>query len=112
MSVRRPRVSEKVVQAAVIRCYEAFGCAVYAHSEPRAAIVSPGYPDLTVLCPKRHHLWYHEVKAPGGRLRPSQVAFRALAESCDETVIVGGLAEARAQLERIGLALKDGTVAA
>ena len=100
------RVSEKVVQAAVVRCYEAFGCIVYAHSEPRAALVTPGYPDLSVYCPRRHHFWWHEVKAPKGKLRPSQIAFKRVAESCDETVVVGGLAEARAQLVKIGLALE------
>ena len=100
------RVSEKVVQAAVVRCYEAFGCVVYTLSQPRHTMQTPGLPDLYVMCPKRHHAFWHEVKAPGGKLRPSQVDFRRTAEACDETVIVGGLAEARAQLVKLGLALE------
>ena len=109
---RRPRVSEKVVEAAVIRAYAAFGCRVWKHSEPRAAMISAGYPDLTVVatCPWGDLLFYHEVKAQGGKLRPDQLAFRKAAEAAGLVVVVGGLAEARTRLEDIGLALKDGTV--
>ena len=100
------RVPEKVVQKGVIALYEAFGCRVWHHSEPRAALVSVGYPDLTIFCPRRKARWYFEVKAKGGKLRPSQVAFKLTAESCGCTVLVGGLREAKDHLKRIGLALQ------
>jgi hypothetical protein len=109
---RRPRIPEKVVEVAVIRAFTAFGCHVYKLSQPRHTMQTPGLPDLYVLAPKVHRAFWFEVKAAGGTLRESQHAFKCAAEACDVTVIVGGLAEARHQLEHLGLALKDGRMAA
>jgi hypothetical protein len=50
---------------------------------------------------------FHEVKAPGGRLSPDQIAFREACLSAGVAHIVGGLDPAIAFLVRTGRARSD-----
>lgn len=85
---------EREIQVDVVKLYKAFGCQVWSHSELRRAKVTPGYPDLTVLHPRRRLTWYHETKTPSGTLEPAQLEFGSVAAESGVTVIVGGVAAA------------------
>jgi hypothetical protein len=101
--VNAPRASEKRVQAAVVRLYRTFGCLTFSLSQPRATMQAEGLPDLWVFAPRRRAAWWHECKREGGALRAEQFGFAELCRACDVGHVIGGLAEARAKLEALGL---------
>lgn len=85
---------EREIQADVVKLYKALGCQVWSHSELRKTKQTPGYPDLTVLHPRRRLFWCHETKTPTGTLKPAQLEFRSVAAKCGLEVVVGGVAAA------------------
>lgn len=104
---RRPkripgRVSEKDVQAAVVRAFRAVGCTVWSLSQARATQQTPGLPDLFITHPARGLFLAWETKAEGGRLRPEQRVFRDHCVAAGVRHYVGGLEEARAVIEHLG----------
>ena len=82
---------EREIQGDVVRLYKALGCQVWSHSELRKTKQTPGYPDLTVLHPRRRLAWYHETKTPTGTSSPAQRTFLGTAAECGVTVVVGGV---------------------
>ena len=85
---------ERQIQVDVVNLYKAFGCQVWSHSELRKTKATPGYPDLTLLHPRRGLYFYHETKTPTGTLEPAQVTFRSVAAACGLTVVAGGVTAA------------------
>lgn len=102
--VRRP---EKAVYEDVANAYELVGCRVIRFAQARATMQTPGIPDLKVYHPRSGRTWWHEVKAEEGRQSPAQVGFQALAETCGERVVVGGLEEAITALRELGIVLPE-----
>ena len=86
---------ERDVQRAVVAFYRRVGCSVYATSQSRPSRIAEGLPDLYVLHVTRGG-WWHEVKAPGGKLSPAQRRFAARCEECCVPHVVGDLDAARA----------------
>jgi hypothetical protein len=96
------RQPEKGVQVAVVQLLRAVGSSVYVlgtrrrRGEHQGTMQSPGLPDVIAFLPRALGMVFVEVKAPGGRLRPEQAAFRT---SCLELAaraprvyhIVGGV---------------------
>jgi hypothetical protein len=95
---------EREIQIDVVKLYKALGCQVWSHSELRKTKQTPGYPDLTVLHPRRRLSWYHETKTPTGTLEPAQLVFRSTAAESGLTVIVGGVVAAEEFLISCGIA--------
>lgn len=95
---------EREIQVDVVKLYKALGCQVWSHSELRKTKQTPGYPDLTVLHPRRRIHWYHETKTPAGKLEPAQLEFFCTAAESGVTVIVGGVAAAETHLIQSGIA--------
>lgn len=54
---------------------------------------SAGVPDMLLLFPRLNRAVWMEVKAGRDRLRPPQIAVKALLESCGHEVLVGGVDE-------------------
>lgn len=90
---------EKAVQADVTRLLRALGYHVTDTSQPHAAKVTPGLPDLLAMHPGHRdpaapggrrpgHVLFVECKGPRGRLRPSQAAWHAVADHCGQVVVV------------------------
>jgi VRR-NUC domain len=74
---RKPkRTPEKDVQRAVVQLLRLRHIRFFDTSQPRAAMVTAGLPDLIVCPPGR--LLFVEVKAPGGTLSRPQRAFWTL----------------------------------
>lgn len=96
-----PRPSEKQVQRAVRQLYELHGCAVYDLSQPRATMQTPGLPDLWVVWGAMGAAWWHEVKRPGGRATPAQLAFARLSRAAGIECVTGGTEAAAQQLARV-----------
>ena len=100
---RRPRVSEKVVEAAVDRLCALAGCEAVRFSQARATKQSPGIPDRLYYPPAPHRPFWVEVKADGGRQSPAQVAFQRRCEAHDERYVLGGYRDVLAYLVAYGL---------
>ena len=98
--------SEKQVQAAVVRLYRTFGCLTFSLSQSRATMQDAGLPDLWIFAPRRRAAWWHEVKAARGQVRAEQFGFAELCRACDVGHVIGGVAEARAKLEALGLVVR------
>ena len=122
------RQPERTEQAHVIKLYRAIGATVFVMGTSRRkgarcpqcqAFVpnrdhgthqTPGIPDLFVLLPPVPRVsstpepLFHEVKAPGGRLRPEQQQFRAQCLDAGVLHVVGGLNAAIEFLVRTGRA--------
>jgi hypothetical protein len=64
--------------------------------------VAVGLPDLIVLHPRGHHFW-HEVKAPGGKVSKEQAALHKIAVQSGVHVVVGDDSAARQHLIELGL---------
>lgn len=73
--MKPPAPSEKQVQTGVKRALRMLGWSVYDFSQPRAAMQTPGIPDLWIV--KGNRAAWVEVKRPGGKLSAAQKAFRA-----------------------------------
>jgi hypothetical protein len=97
------KLSEKRVQAAVVRLYESLRCKVYVLSQPRATMQTPGLPDLWVFAPSVGRAWWHETKAEGGKPSPAQVVFEERCGSCGVGHVIGGMEAAKNHLRAVGL---------
>jgi hypothetical protein len=99
--MERPRTSEKVEQANIVRLLRTLGASVYTLGTRRprgdhpGTRQTPGLPDLYALLPAprvRHGLpcavWI-EVQRHGGRLSPGQQQFRESCLMCGIAHIVG-----------------------
>lgn len=80
------RITEKAVQRQLKAFLSAWDCEVWDLTQPRAAMVDPGVPDLLVWLPllgaPAGGVWcWIEVKSPSGRIAPAQHSFRALAHA-------------------------------
>ena len=93
--MKTPRVPEKTVQADIVRLLQTLGYRVWVTGTVRprgdfpGTCMTPGLPD--VLAFGRGQLLCVEVKARGGQLRPSQVAFRAECQAAGVAHVVGGV---------------------
>lgn len=92
---------EKEIQREIVKLIEKRGGKVWETSQPRAAKVTPGLPDLIAFDPFRGHV-YIEVKAPGGHARIDQLTFQALCQQHGIAHVLGGVAEVRAFLRGEG----------
>lgn len=101
MARRTPRISEKAVQQQIIALLRAVGAAVYVLGTRRpggdhqGTCQTPGLPDLYAFVPVVAEatvvpLWI-ECKAPGGKPRPEQLAFRARCQQASTPHVLGGL---------------------
>jgi hypothetical protein len=86
-----------------VNLYRCVGCFVASTSQYRPSHVALGLPDLLVFHAGKGCFWFHEVKAPGGTLRPAQQRFRETAEACGLTVLVGDDDVAKAHLVALGI---------
>jgi len=94
---RTPKLTEKQVQAAIVKRLSRLGVAVYSTSQARASRVSPGLPDL--VCIDRHRgVFFVETKAEGGKQRPERRVFQERCEEAGGSYVLGGLAEVEAFL--------------
>jgi hypothetical protein len=103
-----PPPLEKDVQQAIKVMYATVGCSVYNLSQPRKTMQTPGLPDLLIFHEGKRAFWLHEVKRPGGQLRPAQVVFQKLCEWCGIAYLVGGTEAAIEHLERLNIARRAG----
>lgn len=87
-----PALSEKQVQAAIVKRLGKLGVAVYSLSQPRATKQTAGLPDILAICPYRG-IFVVEVKAAGGKQRPEQRVFQERWERAGGRYVLGGLAE-------------------
>lgn len=110
----RPELGQHGEQAGVIRTYEACGCRVarVPQSYRRGSRRSPGTPgmsDLYVFPPLRANVrpapFWHEAKTEEGKLSAAQLAWRADCEARGVRCVVGGVPEAIAHLQEIGVTL-------
>ena len=107
------RVPEKTVQADIVRLLETLGFRVWTTGTVRprgdhpGTCMTPGLPD--VLAFGRGQLLCVEVKARGGQLRPSQVAFRDACMAVKGNVfhVVGGVEDVVRWLTAAGV-VRDG----
>jgi hypothetical protein len=111
------------VQAQVIAVYEKVGCVVARTAQSyrrgsRREPGTPGIPDLYVFPPLRrqqrraaaawhpalaHAPFWHETKSEDGKQRPEQREWQERCAACGVAYVLGGVAEAVAHLQRIGL---------
>ena len=92
---------EREVQAKVKKLYKQVGGTVWDTSQRRKAHVTPGVPDLVVTIPHRRAAFFHETKAPGGKMSDEQKEFRKLAAQCEWKVVVApGTAVSTGRLRR------------
>ena len=82
------RQPERAIQAQIVRLLRSVGCQVYVLGTTRrrgdyhGTMMSPGLPDLIAFLPRAIGVLFVEAKAPKGRLRPQQAAFRDAAVAC------------------------------
>ena len=84
--------TEKQVQAAVRDLLTQMSVEVWDTSQPFAAKITPGVPDLLCICPKRG-VFFCEVKRPGGKQTPAQRAFQVACEVAGTPYVLGGVDE-------------------
>lgn len=99
----RPRRPEAIAQSRATALYRAVGCTVLSTSQTRKSRVAIGLPDLLVLHPRSGRAFWHEVKAPGGRVSPAQLDVHDTMRQAGLTVIVGDERAAEAHLIGLGL---------
>lgn len=75
----------------------------YRPGGPRHATTrqTKGLGDLYCLWPEHRLSWWVETKRLGGKQSPEQVIFQRVNSECGIEVVVGGLKEAVAHVERI-----------
>ena len=100
------RISERVVQASVVKLYKSLRCIVFDTSQPHRALITPGVPDLLIFAPRVGRFWFHEVKAADGKPTVEQAAFEELCGSCGVGHVIGGVDAAKNHLRAIGLIAK------
>lgn len=105
--MRRPR--EKAVQYDVKNLYQQIGGLVWDTSQPFAAKITPGVPDLFVALPRCNVAFFHEVKSARGKLSLPQQRFAETAMACDLRVVVGGVPEAVEWLYELGVLMRPDT---
>lgn len=98
------------VQASVVKTYEALGCVVVriAQSYRRGHRRNPGtagVPDLYVFPPRSLPPFWHETKTDEGKPRPEQLSFAARCTERGISYVLGGVPEAIAHLQTLGVAL-------
>jgi hypothetical protein len=112
MQRRKEMLLEKDVQERVIRLYVRHGCKVRVYSQPRKAkYMTPGGSDLQIFSPimevgdgRSRVMWFHETKkAKDGRYSDEQLLFAADCREAGIAVVGGGVDEAQAHLDRLGL---------
>ena len=84
--------TEKQVQAAVKDLLGQMSVEVWDTSQPFAAAITPGLPDLLCICPKRG-VFFVECKRPGGKQTPAQRGFQAACEVAGTPYVLGGVDE-------------------
>ena len=97
-----PELSERAIQARVRRLYLDTGCEVYSTSSVNRSRIAKGFPDFWVMRTGKGG-WFHELKKPGGKQSPAQVAFQHSCERAGVTYLCGGLDVAVEHLRQIGL---------
>ena len=90
MKARAPL--EKEVQRDIVKLLTMFGVAVWNTSQPFAAKITPGVPDLLCICPRRG-VFFVECKRPGGKQTPAQRGFQAACEVAGTPYVLGGVDE-------------------
>ena len=95
---------ERDVARSVRAFYESLGVDVYSLQDrrPGRTTNTPGLPDLWCMHATLGGFW-HELKAPTGKLSPEQLTFQATCGRCGVDLVVGGVMEAAAYLQRRGL---------
>ena len=86
------RPTEKAVQAAVKDLLRQMSVEVWDTSQPFAAKITPGVPDLLCICSKRG-VFFVECKRPGGKQTPAQRGFQAACEVAGTPYVLGGVDE-------------------
>jgi hypothetical protein len=94
---------ERDLRARVVKRLRALGCEVMSTSSPKPSRIAKGMPDLYVIPPRGKPPFWIEMKAPGGKASPEQVAFAAKHEPSGMAVIIGGEAEVLAHITTLGL---------
>lgn len=84
----RRSAPEKAVQRAVADALARMGFRVSDLSQPRASMQTPGLPDLYAHHPRWRICLWVEVKAPRGRLSPTQAAWHEAERAAGGTVVV------------------------
>jgi hypothetical protein len=113
-AVRRRQQPEKREQQAIARFLTTIGAKVYTLGTRRpigdypGTRQTPGLPDLLAFVPAgaasgAWQLLAIEVKAPGGRMRPDQQAFREYCELAGVPHVVGGINDVIAWLIEHGI---------
>lgn len=98
---RRPIARERSVQQQIVMLLRSLGSQVYTLGTTRRAgdyhgtMQTPGLPDVMAFLPARGErkgrLVMIEVKAPGGRARPDQLAFQDACRATGVAHVLGGL---------------------
>jgi hypothetical protein len=83
-----PRPLEKHVEADIIRALRAMGFAVTKTSQPRPSMLTRGVPDLYAAHPRWGLRAWIEVKRPGEKPSPDQVAWHRCERLAGGTVLV------------------------
>jgi hypothetical protein len=102
------------VQAGVVKTYEACGCVVERTAQSyrrggRRNPGTPGLPDLYVWPPLGRGYdhggppWWHESKTEEGKLSAAQKKFQERCAARGVVYVPGGVPEAIAQLQKVGL---------
>lgn len=87
-----PRPTEKAVQHRVRAILAMMHVAVYDTSQPFAAKITPGVPDLLCFCKKRG-FFVIEVKRAGGRQTEPQREFQSHCQAAGVSYVLGGTKE-------------------
>lgn len=103
-----PPPLERDTQKAIVKLFEAVGCIVYRTSQgyrrdSGGTRMTPGIPDLWVICPRRQVAWWFEVKRPSGKRTQAQVQFAVLCAATHTRYAWGGVNEAKNFLSGLGL---------
>jgi hypothetical protein len=102
-----PRIPERTVQADIVRLLRTLGFAVWVTGTVRprgdhpGTCMTPGLADILAF--GRGRLLCVEVKARGGQLRPSQVAFRDECQAAGVAHVAGGVDDVVDWLIRSGV---------
>lgn len=95
--------TERTIQRAVVKLFRSVGCEVAVLSQVRPSRVARGLPDLYVFPPRLVAPFWMEVKGLGGKPTEDQLLWQEACELRGVPCILGGVPEAKAYLQRIGL---------
>jgi hypothetical protein len=96
-------MTEKAIEANIIRALRTLGFAVTKTSQPRASMISRGVPDLYACHPVWQIRFWCEVKRPGQRPTAHQLAWHAAERAAGGTVVVAtSVADVLLELGRLG----------